>query len=165
MHTETSKRDTMHFIGMTVRTTNKAEANGTAKIGGLWQRFVQDDVFNHIPHKVSPAIYAVYHDYASDINGEYMVLIGCEVSRIDSVPDGMDAATLPAAHYTVFTTEQGPVQQVVPDTWRDIWINWMPDHGHRRTYTGDFEEYGDEAMDPNNARVKIFIAVDSHGRV
>jgi predicted transcriptional regulator YdeE len=159
MRSESIQTDVRHFIGITARTTNKAEANGTAKIGRLWQQFFQDDIINTIPRRVSPVIYAVYYDYASDINGEYTVLIGCEVSRIDATPAGMAAATIPASHYTVFTSEQGAIQQIVPDMWRNIWFNWMPEHGHRRTYTGDFEEYGADAADPNNARVKIHIAV------
>lgn len=43
------------------------------------------------------------------------------------------------------------------ETWQEIWT-WA--EKNLRTYTGDYEVYGEQAVNPENAQVAIYIAVD-----
>ncbi|BCE14888.1 hypothetical protein RSC3_02244 [Bacillus paralicheniformis] len=43
------------------------------------------------------------------------------------------------------------------ETWQEIWT-W--DEKNLRTYTGDFEVYDEQAENPENAQVVIYVAVD-----
>ncbi|MBP1081362.1 putative transcriptional regulator YdeE [Bacillus capparidis] len=44
----------------------------------------------------------------------------------------------------------------MPELWNTIW-NWKDKHP--RTFTGDFEVYDAESINPDEAQVKIYIAV------
>lgn len=43
------------------------------------------------------------------------------------------------------------------ETWQEIWT-W--DEKNLRTYTGDFEVYDEQAENPENAQVTVYVAVD-----
>ncbi|MCY9190594.1 GyrI-like domain-containing protein, partial [Bacillus mojavensis] len=62
----------------------------------------------------------------------------------------------PASAYAVFTSKIGPIEDVVLETWKEIWT-W--DKRHLRTFSGDFEQYDQSALSPQRAQVKIFVAI------
>jgi len=62
--------------------------------------------------------------------------------------------TVPAGRYAVFTSERGPVQKVVIETWQRIWSE-LPS----RSFVADFEVYDRRAVDPANAVVEIYLGV------
>ncbi|WP_268234762.1 GyrI-like domain-containing protein [Fictibacillus barbaricus] len=56
----------------------------------------------------------------------------------------------------VFTTRKGPIPEVVIEAWQEIW-DWSEDR--ERAYKTDFEVYGENAKDPQNSQVDIYISV------
>jgi predicted transcriptional regulator YdeE len=65
---------------------------------------------------------------------------------------------VPAGRYAIFTSERGPVQKVVVETWQRIWFE-LPSADNLRTYIADFEVYDERASDPANAVVDIYVGV------
>jgi predicted transcriptional regulator YdeE len=142
------------IIGVEARTTNRAEANpGSAKIGALWQKFFQ--VEKSIPNrKNTDTVLAAYTRYESDYNGEYSIIVSSEVSSLESVPDGMVGATVPAARYLVFKAE-GQMPGALIETWSHIWRYFSEKPPYERTYTTDLELH-DKAK---ASRVDVYIAL------
>jgi predicted transcriptional regulator YdeE len=98
-------------------------------------------------------------DYEGDKDGEYSFMIGARVKAAMGIPAGMMARKVPAGHYAVFTSERGPVEKVVVETWQKIWSATNAELGGQRAYSTDFEIYDERARDPKNAQVDIYVAV------
>lgn len=151
----------MQVIGITTRTTNADEMKEhAAKIPALWGRFMQGQVSAAIPHKINAfPILAVYYDYESNEHGAYSQLIGHEVTSLAEIPEGMVGIALPASTYAVFTTERGPVTEIIGKAWQTLWSMSPEQLGGQRSYTGDFELYDERSLDPQNAQIDIYIAL------
>lgn len=144
-------------IGIATRTTNK-EALEKGTIQALWQRFFAEQIFGQIPHKVDESVIALYGDYETDKDGEYLLVIGARVSSLDEIPQGMIGYEVPAAKRAVFVTAEGPLSSIVFNEWKAIWAK--EEEGLlERAYTVDYELYDEQSTDPMKARVKLFIAV------
>jgi predicted transcriptional regulator YdeE len=148
------------IVGIEVCTTNAKEASGEGVIGKQWQKFFQDGIQQKIPDKPDGAIYAVYTDYASDRNGEYSFVIGMKVNPTAKVPPGLALKKIPAGEYAVITSEKGPVGKVVTAAWQQIW-SLEDKHQLRgpRAYVADFEVYGQQAADPQNSQVDVYVGI------
>lgn len=120
------------MAGYSVRTNNAREMNGKAEIGNLWQRFMQQDLGSVIPHRTDPAIYVVYSDYASNEKGDYTYTLGVRVWAADVLPANMTSKIIVPGSYAVFTTDKGPVGQVVQAEWKKIWAT-TPQADRRQT--------------------------------
>jgi len=122
--------------------------------GGLWHRFISDDVLNHIPGLLSPEVFAVYHDYDGDHTQPYAFFLGGRVEPGTEPPEGLSVLDIPEGEYTsVIAT--GVVPDSVMKAWDEIWASDIP-----RAYRPDFEVYGEGATDPENSEVDIFISID-----
>lgn len=153
--------DELIIAGIATTTSNKQEWSAEAKIGGLWERFWKEGVQQSIPNVAESSkqsVYGCYIDYENGSDGNYKLLIGCKVSEIGSLPDGLEAKVLPASRYAVFTTKRGPATQVVVEAWQQIW-KWADTSPLQRTFTGDFELYDERSADPDNAQIDIYIAI------
>lgn len=150
-----------YVIGIETRTTNKAEMAGAGNIAQLWQRVFTENLFARIPNKADTFLRGVYHDYESDKDGAYTLLVGVRVTSLDDIPEGMVGYQVPAGKFQVFTTERGPVGHVVVKTWMDIWR--LEDEGKlNRAYTdhtADYELYTEWDKDRNNEVAEIHIAI------
>jgi predicted transcriptional regulator YdeE len=146
-------------IGIAARTSNAKEATPDGAIGKLWSRLMQENFVGSIPNKADMNTIAVYTDYASDKDGEYTFVLGARVTKADKVPEGMVAKTVPAGRYAVFTSDKGPVQQVVVGTWKRIWEVPKNAPGGNRAYKTDFELYDERAMNPTEAVMEIHIGI------
>ena len=142
--------------GISVRTTNKAEMGSNAKLGQLWNRFFAENILQKIPQRVGDELYAVYCNYESDFNGEYDCLVGVKTELSEPI-DGLTSIEVPAGNYLKLKTERGPVFQVVGGLWQKIWSMSPSEIGGIRSYIADYEVYGAEAANPNDARVEILI--------
>lgn len=152
------EKGSFQIIGMTARTSNANEMKANAQIPHLWETYYQQQVFTQIPAaSEQPITYGLYSDYVSDVNGEYSVTIGLEANA-EELPQGLVAKKIPAAKYLVFTSEKGPLPQIVIKAWQDIWA-WFEQSNIERAYTGDFEVYDERCTDPNEARIDIYIAI------
>lgn len=148
------------IVGIEVRTSNRAEMLGSGKIGSHWQRFFNEGVMQKIPHQIPDGpIFAIYTDYESDVNGEYSFILGKEVSAFDNLPAGLVSKVLPSSKYAVFSSQQGPMPDVVIQLWQHIWGLTSDALGAERGYKADFEIYDQRSADPQNCQVDVFLSV------
>ena len=146
-------------VGIAARTNNAKEMTPGGVIGKQWTRFLQEGLLEKIPNRADGNIVAVITDYASDKDGDYTQLIGARVTSADAVPAGMVMKKVQAGRYAVFTSEKGPVAQVVVGTWQRIWATPKTAPGGDRAYKTDFEIYDDRARDPQAAVMDVYVGI------
>ncbi|MEM9934859.1 MAG: effector binding domain-containing protein [Bacteroidota bacterium] len=142
-----------HLIGIAVRTTNQ-DGQAAKDIGTLWAKFQADKVAEHIPHKSSPEIYSLYTDYEGDHTQPYSVVLGCKVDKLEKIPEGMIAKSFEGGKYLKTSAKGDLMKGVVVNKWMEIWNSELD-----RSFTADFEVYGEKALNPADAEVDFFIAV------
>jgi predicted transcriptional regulator YdeE len=148
-------------VGIAARTNNARESGPEGVIGKQWQGFMSEQLLEKIPNKLSPEIYSVYTDYASDAHGDYTHILGAKVKDGTSdVPAGMVEKVIPAGRYAVFTSARGPVADVVVATWKQIWTYYQSGQNGKRAYKADFELYDQRAANPADAQVDIYIGLE-----
>ena len=139
-------------VGIARRTSN-AEAAGV--IPGCWQEFFSQNAAAKIPNRATPPVmYAVYSDYEKDWTAPYSYLLGCGVTRADTVPEGMEVRTIPAQTYAVFRAK-GQMPDEILAIWANVWASDLP-----RTYTYDFELYDKRFTRPLVKEADVYVAVD-----
>lgn len=126
------------IMGIECRTSNSPEA-APHDIPKHWAKFIAEDIFNQIPNKSSDDVIALYCDYEGDYTKPYSLVIGCPVSSIDVIPQGMVVKMIPGGTYAVFEAI-GEHPQALIETWEYIWQR----ADLNRTYTGDYEVYGNK---------------------
>lgn len=148
-----SQTDSFELIGISILTSNdpgKAELD----IPALWERFFAEDIINKIPNKTSNCIYSVYTDYEGDHTQPYRILLGCRVSTIDEIPDGMLAHRINNGNFYKFTARGNMKENIVYNEWLNIWNTDLD-----RTFHSDYELYDERSQDMSNVEVDIFIGV------
>lgn len=140
-------------IGIHCRTSNAPDA-APQDIPKLWEKFYGEDYISRIPNKVSGDVIALYCDYEGDYTQPYSFVIGCAVSSLAEIPEAMVAKTIPASTYAVFRAV-GDYPASLITTWNNIWN----EPALKRTYTGDFELYGNAFMSGSPKELEVFIAV------
>ncbi|TRX62741.1 WYL domain-containing protein [Fulvivirga sp. M361] len=143
-----------HLIGISVRTSNQDNQALTA-IGDLWKKFMAEDVRNAIPNKLEDPVYSVYTNYESDHTQPYDVILGCKVSSLEQIPDGMVGVSFEGGTYVPFVAKGDLTKGAVYQSWVEIWNTDLD-----RKYTADFEVYGQRSLNTSDAEVDIFIAVN-----
>jgi predicted transcriptional regulator YdeE len=159
MNPKAVQQEGFTVVGIAVRTSNAEQMTPERPIGKQWERLFKEGVLAAIPNKADGNIVALYTEYASDKDGEYTYVLGARVTKVESVPAGMVAKKVPAGRYAMFTSERGPVQTVVVDMWRRVWVTPKSALGGDRTYKADFEVYDQRAQDPADSVVDLYIAV------
>lgn len=150
------------LVGITVCTNNKAEWDSlTAKISPCVQQYFNQQLANKIPHRTHPGkTFCAYTNYESDYTGEYTFYIGEEVSSMDNLPEGLHSHIIPPQTYIKFTTEPGPMPNVVINAWQEIWKMTPEALGGKRRYHTDFEVYDERAKDYQNAVLDLYIGLE-----
>ena len=147
-------------IGLEARTSNAKEMAGGGAIPKQWDKFFKEGIADKIPNKVDSTIYAIYTNYASDYNGEYDFMIGMKVSSVSDVPAGMVAMKVAGGRFAVITSARGPVAQVVPKTWQQVWsLDDSKQLGGARAYKADFELYDKRSQNPQDSQVDLYIGL------
>lgn len=145
------------IIGIKTRTSNQDEMKGAGKIPALWNRFYSEDILGRISGKLTNEIVAVYHDYESDANAPYSLLIGAKVASGSKVPVDMELLSIPAQKYNLFTSNKGEMPGVIFDLWKNIWS--LTERSQlKRKYSFDLEIYDERASNPKAAEVDLYIA-------
>lgn len=147
-------KETFMVIGITVRTSN-ANGQATQDIPALWQNFMGNNLAATIPNKISDDIYCLYTEYEKDHTLPYTTMIGCKVSNLDTIPEGMTGKTIAAGNFVKYTAKGNLVQGAVYNEWIKIWN----DTATNRAFTTDYEIYGAKAANPENGEVDIFVGV------
>lgn len=127
--------ESFNLMGITVRTNNTSGA-AAKDIPALWQRFFAEQISDKIPHKINEALYCVYTDYESDHTGDYTTLLGCRVSSLTEIPEGMQGLKIATGNYTCFEAKGKMEDGFVFQKWTEIWQAKL-----ERAYTADFEVY------------------------
>lgn len=146
------QKPSMMVIGIECRTSNNPDA-GPHDIPQLWNKFYSENIFTQIPNKASDEVVALYCDYEGDYTQPYSVVIGCQTTSIDTIPEGMVTKTLPASSYALFHAV-GEFPKSLIDAWGTIWQTDL-----KRTYTGDMEVYGETFHQDASKEVSILIAI------
>ena len=147
------KTGSFHIIGIAVRTTNENQQAAT-DIPALWSKFMSEGIAEKIPNKIDSAVYSLYTDYEKDHTKPYTTILGCKVTNLDSIPEGMVGKTIAASSYEKFVAKGNLMDGIVYNEWINIWSADIP-----RAFTADFEVYGEKAKNPEQAEVDIFIAI------
>ena len=150
---EPVKINSFPIIGVAVRTTNENQ-QAAQDIGALWNRFMSEGILDKIPNKIDHTIYAIYTDYESDHTGAYTTILGCKVSSVNEIPEGMITKEIAQGMYQKFIAKGDLTKNAVVDAWMNIWNANL-----KKSYTTDFEVYGEKAQDPTNGEAAIFIAI------
>ncbi|PTS92796.1 AraC family transcriptional regulator [Flavobacterium sp. HMWF030] len=143
-----------NIIGISIRTTNENEQSGK-DIPALWDRFISEGIAEKIPNKINHSIYSVYTDYEKDHTKPYTTILGCAVESLDFIPDEMVGITIETGSYEKFIAKGNLNDGIVINEWIKIWNSDL-----NRSFTSDFEIYGEKAQNPENAEVDIFIAIN-----
>lgn len=141
--------ETFYVSGLTTRTKNENEMEEeTAKIGPLWQKYADETIDAKTFNKAkSMAMYGLYHNYESDVTGEYDYTIGVEVTK------PKNALKIEKQRYLVFKKE-GELPDVVISLWADIWEYFSSEAcEYERAYNIDFEKYTKED------EIEIYISI------
>ncbi|OMQ12401.1 GyrI-like domain-containing protein [[Flexibacter] sp. ATCC 35103] len=142
-----------NVIGISVRTTNE---NGTSAkdIPVLWNKFMSEEIQHKIPGKVSQDLFCIYTDYEKDHTKPYTTILGCKVESLDFIPENMIGITIESAHYEQLIAKGNLAEGIVFNKWLEIWNSDLD-----RSFTADFEVYGEKTQNPKNAEVAIYIAI------
>ncbi len=141
------------IMGIECRTSNAPEA-GPHDISKHWGKFYSENIIDQIPNKASNEVIALYCDYEGDYTQPYSLVIGCPVSSLDAIPKGMVTKIIPAGSYAVFPAIGEHPKRLI-ETWGHIWQQ----ADLKRTYTGDYEVYGDK-FSGSPQEVEVFIAIE-----
>lgn len=150
---EKLKIEPFHVIGISVRTTNE---NGRAakEIADLWGRFMNEKIMEAIPDKIDGTVYSIYTDYESDHTKPYTAILGCRVSNLEQVPEGMAGKTIEAGNYLKLSAKGDLMKGLIVAKWTEIWNMDL-----NREFSTDFEVFGEKAQNPADAEIDFFIAV------
>ncbi len=149
------------LVGIKVRTNNQNELNQlSAKISPCVQRYFHQQLFEKIPNRKNPeTTFSAYTEYESDYTGEYTYFIGEEVTSIDHMPEELATLIVPPQNYVKFTTESGPMPDIVVQAWQKIWQMSSQTLGGTRHYHTDFELYDERAMNHQKVILDVYIGI------
>lgn len=147
------KIEPFKMIGISIRTTNEGQKAGK-EIAGLWQRFLGENILDKIPNKVDYTIYSLYTEYEGDHTKPYTVILGCKVSNLDEIPEGMEGKSFDGGNYSKTTAKGDLMKGLIVNHWAKIW-----EMGLDRAFTADFEAFGEKAQNPSDAEVDFYVAI------
>lgn len=150
---EKVKIEPFKVIGIGIRTTNKNNQAAT-DITQLWQRFLGQGLIEKIPNKVDATIYSIYTDYDGDYTLPYTTFLGCKVTDLSEIPEGLTGRSFKGGTYEKSSARGDLMKGLVIRHWEKI---WQADTD--RAYTADFEVYGEKAQNPSDAEVDFLIAL------
>lgn len=136
--------------GVSARTNNTSPEMGTV-IGGLWNRFYKEGIYDSIPKKTNAKALGIYTDYAGDEKADYTAFVGCETDETPA-ENNLAVCRIPAGRYAKFVV-RGNMVQAVAETWQAIWQMDLP-----RAFQCDFEEYQNDDM-RDNAEIHIYVGL------
>jgi len=135
--------------GLTLRTCNADEMNPQRAKIPAHVAYVDANV--HIDYAAGARAYSVYFNYASDVNGEFDVLMGSDQVAEAKAP--LQSVTIEPGSYLKFTA-QGDFPAAVIEAWQSVWRYFSAEEcEHTRAYTTDFEHY------ENANTVSVYIAL------
>lgn len=141
------------LIGIEVRTTNENN-QASVDIPKLWEKFLGENILNKISNKESDSIYSLYTDYESDHTKPYTTIIGCKVNSLEEIPDNMIGKSFNGGNYIKTTAKGDLTKGLILNHWGKIFELNLD-----RTFTADFEIFGEKAKNPLDCEVDFYVAV------
>ncbi len=138
-------------VGKSIMTTNE-NGQSMKDIGVVWQRFINDGIFNSIKNKTTNRGIGLYTDYESDATKPYRFMCCTEVSKSDN--SDLETRTIGSGKYAKFTIK-GDMVESVSKAWQEIWTMNLD-----RRYTDDFEVYHNDSKDMNNQTIELYISIN-----
>ena len=142
------------IAGKNIRTRNANESDPEMNlIKGLWGNFFQQNQTETIPDQVENSqIHGVYHNFESDVNGEYTLTAGKEVRPDSPVSEEYPRIEIQAGDYLLFENS-GKMPEAFFEAWQQVWKYFEDQPEYERAYKSDFEVY------VSNSEVAIYIGV------
>ena len=150
--TEITDQNQFFVTGISIRTTNK-DGQSAKDIGGLWTRFMNENLLQQIHGRLSDDIYCVYTDYESDHTAPYTAVLGCAVGSPVDVPGEFTGLTIPAGEYIVYHLS-GEFPANVGEAWQEIWASNID-----RKYTADYDFYKAGAKSFAETEARFYLAM------
>jgi len=150
------------IVGISARTNNADEQKDwvNGRILFCLQKYFGQNLAARIPHRIQPGTtLCIYADYESDHTGMYTYFIGEEVSKLETLPEGLESMVIPAQTYAKFTTDPGDMPAVVQNAWFEIWQMDEKQLGGKRAYKADFEVYDERAATPDHRNVVLDVLI------
>ena len=145
--------ESFDVIGIKVSTKNDGSAGKDLPM--LRGKFMGAELKEKIPNKVDDTIYCLYTNYDGDHTQPYDAILGCKVSSIQDIPDGMISHTINSSKGAKFTAKGSLIKaEAVINTWYEIWEADLD-----RSFTTDFEVYDERSNNVANAEVDIYISL------
>ena len=138
-----------HLIGIE---TDIPRGNSPEEMAALWQRFMQDHIWEDIPHKLGHEIICLYTDYEGGYDAPMTAILGAKVSSIKDLPEHLVARKVSTATYARFVAK-GAIPEIVGECWHTIWNSDV-----EPAFTNSFEVYAHE-QNPKKAKIDIYLAV------
>ncbi len=106
----------------------------------LWDRFLPR--VSTIPHVSTPGSYGVCLNSDAE-DGSFDYIAGNAVERVDTLPEGLIAETIPRQTYAVFThtMKTHSLHEELQPTVAWIWGTWLPASAYEFAVGPDFEAY------------------------
>lgn len=143
-----------NIIGITIKTCNNDHNKLSNDMHSLWNKFMSENIMDKIPDKISNDIYCIYTDYEGDYTKPYTALLGCKVETLKHLPDSLTGRSFNGGKYIKNTAKGNILQGMVFEAWTKIWKMDIS-----RSYTADFEVYGERAQNPQDAELEIFVGI------
>jgi len=147
------KIEPFKVIGIAVRTTNE-NGKSAQDIGQLWGKFMSERIAEQIPNRIDASVFSIYTNYQGDHTKPYDTILGCKVSTLGSIPEGMVGQSFDGGSYGKFVSKGDLTQGVVFGTWAEINQQKI-----NRVFTADFELYGEKAQNPTDAEVEVYVGI------
>ena len=147
------KIEPFKLIGISIQTSNE-NGQSAQDIADLWGRFRSEGVAEKIPNKMDRTVFSLYTNYQGDHTKPYDTIIGCKVSSLDVIPEGMIGKSFNGGSYGKFISKGNLMEVAIYNTWVEIHQNPID-----RSFDADFEIYGEKAMNPMDAEVEIFVGL------
>ena len=137
------------IVGLSVRTQM---ATASEDIGSIVARFHVEKWVEKISNLKDPTVFGCYSEYESDHMGPYTYTIGCEVTSVDSIPEGASLIEIPEGEF-IEVGSYGPMPEALISKWIEIWNTDLP-----RAFEIDYENYGDANDSSEEKAVTIFLS-------
>jgi len=137
--------------GLRIRTSNN-DPSMKNSIGKVWQSFFADGIYDSIPGKKNDKSIGLYTNYENGTDGEYDVIVCCEVEDTESLQENVQSQIISSGKYAKIIV-YGHAQKAVEEFWMKIWSMDLD-----RKYSCDFEEY--QGCDMENAEIHIYISLN-----
>ncbi len=144
--------DDFYVLGIHCRTSNE-NGQSAQDISNLWSKFIAENTLNKISGRLDDNIYCLYTDYEGDYTQPYTVILGCKVDGQHSLVEGMRLKKVNGGTFSKFVAKGNLSEGVIYQEWLKIW-GVKAD----RVYDTDFEVWGENAKNPNDAEVDIYVA-------